>query len=276
MIITKIQGGIGNQLFQYAVGRSLTEQYKVPLKFDIEWYKTSEFRRFLLDKFNISGEIATIQEIQRLNPEGFFAKTFTKKSTFTETEDRFYDELLHLSGNAYLNGYWQSEKYFKNIEHILRKEFVLKESLPSPSDALVDHIQKTNSVSVHIRRGDYMAPKNIKTIGLLSPDYYSKAVELITKETSNPQFFIFSDDLDFAKTLSFPESSVYVTSDFGLEDYEELMVMSKCKHNILANSSFSWWAAWLNQNPSKTTIAPKNWFVSKTTDDLVPNEWRRI
>lgn len=283
MIIVNLIGGLGNQLFQYGAGRALSEHLGVPLKFDIRWYKKSHTRKYILDNFNIKGELATQEEIRKIKGSDISNKIrnilgIQNKNIFVEPGNYFYENFFNLPDNTYLSGdgHWQSYKYFENIENIIRSELTLKNPLPTSADKLLEQINTSNSVSVHIRRADYLAPKNLKLIGMCTPEYYKDAIDLITKEVESPKFFVFSDDLEWTKTLPFPENTTYVDSSFKLKDYEELVVMSKCKHNIIANSTFSWWASWLNKNHNKITIAPKSWFVARETKDLIPTSWRRI
>lgn len=277
MIIVNLIGGLGNQLFQYAAGRALSAHLGVPLKFDVSWFKNSTNRKYLLNNFNIKGEIASQKEIEKLNPEGL-KKLFFKNHVFIEPSHDYYVDFFNLPDNTYLDGdgHWQSYRYFEKIESIIRKDITLKNPLPESGNELAQKINQSNSVSVHIRRADYLAPKNLKLIGLCTPEYYKDAIKLINQKVKNPQFFVFSDDLEWSKTLPFGVNTTYVDSSLGLKDYEEFMVMSKCKHNILANSTFSWWAGWLNNNPNKIIVAPKNWFISRDTSDLIPTSWKQI
>ncbi len=291
MIITNLTGGLGNQFFQYAVGRALSKKLGVPLKCDTTWYEKSSRRKYLLNNFNISGEIASPDEIRHLKPENIFNKIMGKvfgfenkyklnKHVWREPEYRFCPEILNLPKNTYLDGdgCYQSYKYFEDIEHIIRKEFTLKEPLPKSSDVLVKDISTSNSVSIHIRRGDYLVSKNQKIFGVCDKEYYQKAASLMKEKISNPRFFVFSDDLEWSKTLPFPKDTTYIDSHFGLADFQELVIMSGCKHNIIANSTFSWWAAWLNNNPNKIVISPKKWFNAEemNTRDLIPETWIKI
>lgn len=277
-------GGLGNQFFQYAAGRALAEHLGVPLAFDVSWYEKSQWRKYLLDNFNVSGKVATKEEIKKVKKESWLTAIHTtifgvaNPHIFIEPGFQFYRDFLSLKDNTYLDGdgHWQSYKYFENIENIIQKELTLKNPLPKNAEGLLEKIHSTNSVSVHIRRADYLAPKNLRVTGLCTPEYYQNAIEFVNKKAANPQFFVFSDDLEWSKTLPFPKTTTYVDSSFGLKDFEELAVMSQCKHNILANSTFSWWAAWLNPNPNKLVVAPRNWFVSRSTEDLLPKNWVQI
>jgi hypothetical protein len=291
MIIVRVTGGLGNQFFQYAVGRSLSSRLGVPLKLDITHYENNPRRQYFLNNFNITGEIATQDEIKKIKPENIINKIAGKVlgienkyifSTHVHNEPhyRFWPEALHLPDNSYLDGdgHWQSYKYFTDIENTVRKEFTLKEPLPANADSLMKNIHDSNSVSVHIRRGDYLAPKNQKIFAVCGPAYYEKALSLLKEKVPDATFFVFSDDLEFARDLSFPKDTVYIDEQFGLKDFQECVIMSMCKHTITANSTFSWWAAWLNQNPDKIVTTPKKWFVLDThnSPDLIPKSWLEI
>ncbi|MCK4744844.1 alpha-1,2-fucosyltransferase, partial [Candidatus Parcubacteria bacterium] len=194
-----------------------------------------------------------------------------------EQHSHFDSKILKLIGNIYLDGYWQSEKYFKNIENSIRKEFTLKNDLQLKAKKLLRKIKNTESISIHIRRNDYISHKPANQYhGVCHLSYYKKAINVIIKKIDDPHFFVFSDDIDWCKKnlkIKFP--TIFVE---GNKDYEDLILMSKCKHNIIANSTFSWWGAWLNNNPNKIVIAPKKWFRKKSinTKDLIPKTWIKI
>ena len=271
MIITKLIGGLGNQMFQYAAGRRAAYVNKTELKLDTSWFKNPDGaikRDYLLNVFNIEEVFATKEEINKFNVRNQGLLTL------------FYKKILKINNNTYLEGYWQSEKYFKDIKDIIRKEFILKNKADVANQKMIRQIKNCDSVSIHIRRGDYVFDeKTNKYHGFCDLDYYLKAVVLIAKKVKNPQFFVFSDDPIWVKQnlhLKFPY--LYVDHNTGKKDYEDMRLMSECKHNIIANSSFSWWGAWLNKNKDKIVIAPKKWFreSSINTKDLIPKSWIKI
>lgn len=296
MIITRLSGGLGNQLFQYAVGLSLSVKNKDILKTDIISL-TNGARRYSLDGFNISGAVSTEKDIldiripsttdnsflgkvrRKLFRATEYHKLLNKKRYIVEPNSIFFPEILEIKNSCYLNGNWQSEKYFIDIADIVRKEFSLKNKLSEKASVFLNEIKSTESpVSIHIRRGDYISNKKTNSFhGTCSPDYYKKATDIIEKTVTSPKYFIFSDDIEWVEKnlkLNFP--TVYVSGN-NIPDYEEMVLMSKCKHNIIANSSFSWWGAWLNNNPNKIVIAPKKWFNTNTnTKDLIPENWITI
>ena len=248
MIIIKLIGGLGNQLFQYALGRNLAYINQTEFKLDITGFETYKLYSYSLQNFNIVENFATEVEIAKIKKTGLWKladklKPHYRRSVIKYKGYDFEPNILKLSGNFYLDGYWQSEKYFKDVENIIRKEITLKEPLPDKYEALIDNIKNSDSVSIHIRRGDYISNKKFSKIyNLLDEKYYQRAVKFIAEKISNPRFFIFSDDIEWAKrNLDIPYPKIFVSGENEMKDYEELILMSLCKHNITANSSFSWW-----------------------------------
>lgn len=285
MIVVKLIGGLGNQMFQYAIGRSLSLIHDVPLKLDISAFEDYDDRAYSLKYFKINGEIATALESARFTKAKFLKRSFEKlkpyyrRSIIVECCFDFDANILNAPGDVYLDGYWQSEKYFAEIENIIRKEFAVKTAQEGKNLELAELIASTDSVSLHIRRGDYISdPETKKVHGICNLDYYSSCVEQLTEKLRNPHFFVFSDDPDWARdnlNLSYPMTLV---NHNGMDkDYEDLRLMGQCKHHIIANSSFSWWGAWLCENPNKIVIAPERWFNDPNinTNDLIPNTWIR-
>ncbi len=289
MTITKLTGGLGNQLFQYAFGKNVSIQNQSELKLDTMSFESNKDRDFKLNLFNIDYKIADNKETEKfIKPNKVARKLFIViekikplgcKKYYKEKCFNYDNNINNLkSKNLYLEGYWQSEKYFKNIEDTIRKEFTLKEDLDKKYNQLLEKMKNSNSVSIHYRRTDYLLEKNTSIYESLSEDYYQNAIKTIEEKVNNPVYFVFSDDIEWIKkNAKLPSSTIFV-SDKNNKDYEEFMLMSKCKHNVIANSSFSWWSAWLNNNPEKIVIAPKNWFVDKNTNtnDLIPDNWIRV
>lgn len=300
MIITKIQGGIGNQLFQYAIGRNLALKNNTELKFDSSFFNNTDIdtpRIFLLDKFNISGETISDNELRKIKLSNFQNRNTLKRivnkflKIIEETkpiQERkfvsfrdiiFHPEVLQIrtKKNIYLAGNWPTDKYFSEIENVIRKDFTLKSEFSQEAKKISDKIINSNSISIHIRRGDYENIEKTKSLhgGICTLDYYIQAIELI--KINNPEFFIFSDDIAWVKDNFKINHPITYVSGNNIPDYEELILMSQCKHNIIANSTFSWWGAWLNHNSNKTVIAPKKWFNSDTDiSDLIPEGWTKI
>jgi hypothetical protein len=287
MIVINLKGGTGNQLFQYALGRHLSIKNNVPLKLDTSGLIRANavgdiYRPFTLEDFRIHKEVATQDEIRRLKyPYGIFSKAW-RFISFHASRDKntlFNPRILSKTGDIYLDGFWQSPNYFDSIRDTLLAEFTLEKPLGSGAAKLAAMIDSSESVSLHVRRGDYAAnPRVAYEFGACTSEYYTNAVTHIhTAAPVTPTFFIFSDDIPWVKqNLSLPETVVFVDEP-GITDTEELMLMSRSKHNIIANSSFSWWGAWLNQHQSKIVIAPKPWFDHQPYDkDLIPPSWIRL
>jgi len=289
MIITKLQGGLGNQIFQYTFGKSLAKKNNTDLKLDLSFYNDKQNnlqRNYSLKYFNTKENIALDKETKKLKKNewkdgrrSFFHNLFfaNKSIYIKEKQFNFDKKILKTTEDIYLDGYWQSEKYFKDIEKIIKKELTLKERLSNRAKEIAKEIKNSNSISIHVRRGDYVKnPRTNSHHGLCSISYYEKSIKKITQQTQNTHFFIFSDDIKWAKKNLKTSSPTTFVEDS--KDHEDLILMSLCKHNIIANSSFSWWGAWLNNNPNKIIIAPQKWFndPKRNTVDLIPKSWIRI
>lgn len=280
MIISQLAGGLGNQMFQYALGRSLALRNNDMLKLDVSNYTSNNVSRtYKLDHFQIKAEIASPAEIKRLQPHPLLISRLIRAFKFRILKIEnvsFKPKLLQRKGDIYLEGYWQSEKYFTDIAETIRQDFSLKAKMVGAAEDLDQEIGKTaHPVSLHVRRGDYVANPLFNTC---SPAYYQTALRLINDRVADPRFFIFSDDIAWVREHLKLPTSAYFVSDPTIDDYEELALMSRCHHHIIANSSFSWWGAWLNPRPDKIVVAPKLWFsVSpKMYKDIVPTSWIKI
>jgi hypothetical protein len=287
MIIIKLSGGIGNQLFQYSLGRRLSIEKGVQLKFDISNYKNSS-RPFKLNNFKIVGEIATADEISNFvspfsNNYVNLIYRFFQKNIITNS-NRIYDEkflnfdsnVLHTSEDVYLSGYWQSYKYFEDYYSLFQEEFSLV-SNPTYLDTKMQNINLTgDSVSIHFRRGDYVTNPRIK---LLELEYYYSAVSYLNTQLCNPHYFVFSDDITWVKNNFYVENKItYINPNNYFDECNELLLMSRCSHHIIANSTFSWWGAWLGKDKQKKIIAPKYWYHDRPNfmDDLIPSDWIQL
>jgi hypothetical protein len=285
MIVSHIIGGLGNQMFQYAAGRTLAHFNKTIVKLDVTSFEKDKLRTFDLLCFNANIAFATKQEINDLLPAHNFEKAFqyfsplSRRSYYREKEFHFNKQVLSLGKNVYLKGYFQSEKYFLHAKNIIRSEFTFKSNVIDSAKQFALKLNGQNSVAVHIRRGDFS--KNSETTdyhGTLEINYYQEAMALIRSKIADPIFYFFSDDIKWVKeNFSLPNSTL-VSGEMTKNHIEDLYLMSQCRHNIIANSSFSWWGAWLNDNPTKIVIAPEKWFNKgpKDTQDLVPEEWIKI
>ncbi len=292
MLISHIIGGLGNQMFQYALGRSLALAVGAELRLDIaDFANYSLHQGFELSRvFNAHIQIASEQDIQMLlgwRGTSLFRKVLRRRNLSILRSERFVVEpefaywpgINEVGTNGYLVGYWQSEKYFSMIEDVIREEFTFKEEMNAVNAELANRIDASNAVSLHVRRGDYAYdPKANSVHGLCELSYYSRAVSHMATHLDSPVFFVFSDDVSWVKEnleVDFP--CVYIEHNKGTSSYNDMRLMSLCRHHIIANSSFSWWGAWLNPDPEKIVIAPRQWFCNGFDDgNLVPSRWIRL
>lgn len=287
-MIIKIKGGLGNQMFQYAFGRALSLSKKCPLELDTLGYtqKTADTPRvFSLDYFNIQASIANEEKVKKYY--SFSYRFLRKLGRFFRPEKLYAFDSRQISGvtcGSYLEGWWQNEQYFSEHAEKIRKELSLKNPLSHTAEEKGKLISSAVlPISLHIRRGDYVSnPHYGQYHGLTSVDYYVKALEIMAvKAGRNFTVFVFTDDIAWAEThmpaITLLNKVIFV-SDAHIPDYEEIILMSKCEHHIIANSSFSWWGAWLNPNPKKVVIAPKQWVADQSINekDATPPEWLRI
>lgn len=283
MIIIKLRGGLGNQLFQYALGRHLAVLNHTELKLDMSLLGQAHDwtpRKYSLDSFNIQATQATKDEIKQLRGSwNKFSQLLGLQPSahVTEPHFHFYPPILSLKKDVYLDGYWQSEKYFIDIAPLIRQDLTPKTSLSNSCLTLKNLITQSNAVSVHIRRGDYVSTsKSNHYFKPCEADYYQNAVAYLVNHIANPIFYVFSDDIPWAKAnsnIDFPTH--YIEGNSAQDD---LWLMAHCQHHIVANSTFSWWGAWLSRNPCKIVIAPQKWFATErfNTRDLLPTTWIRL
>ena len=290
MIIVKLNGGLGNQMFQYALGRMLAIKNKTRLKLDLtSFYHTKKSdtpRKYSLNVFNLPEDTLFYKPILPKSTitkkiHTLISKNSEKKNNIViEKNYKFDKNILNSPNNTKLIGYWQSEKYFNDIEKILKNDFTFPQKTSSKNNKLINSIKKENSISIHVRRGDYVKVKKTKEYhGILGVKYYQKAIKIINNKVNKPSWYVFSDDINWCRKNIKPDKNIkYIDHNRGDKSYEDMRLMSLCKHNIVANSSFSWWGAWLNSNMSKIVIATNKWFsnVSINTDDLIPSEWKKI
>ena len=266
MITVKIKGGLGNQLFQYAFGRSLSYDLNTELSFDLSYFDT-EYSKSLrhsiygLKLFNIKENIDTINFSNEMDEESSKHNYYLEASFNEITGFPSLNNFNKLQLPAYFDGYWQSEKYFIHNENIIRNELEFKIPLNGINKIIAEDILDHNSVAMHIRRGDY---HNQPHFGMCDTDYYNKSVSFIEKQVENPKFYIFSNDHQWVKkNIHIPHPTYHITHNDVEKGYEDLRLMSLCKHFIIANSSFSWWGAWLSRNNDKIVTIPNPWFISR-------------
>ncbi len=287
MIIVQLKGGLGNQLFQYAAGYALARNKNVELKVDCsELGKDATlgtFRNFELQKFTCNPIVASQTEVDFFLQKPFLKKYFQKilpgylRDVYKEKYFSFDLNFLKTSNHIYLKGYRQSEKYFVQYKQDISQIFQIRKELILSVEDLKQSISTQNSVSIHIRRGDYANNKiAFKTHGLLDEAYYNSAINLLKNKVNQIHFFVFSDDVNWVKSnIQLSNSITFITQNESASSITDFYLMQHCKHNIIANSTFSWWAAYLNPNPHKIVIAPKKWFNNApyNTKDLFPPDW---
>ena len=275
-------------MFQYAAGRSLALANGCRLKLDISGFDNYAIHNgYELGLFNIKAEIASVEEALRFvgsSPRiARFLRKRTgvgKKSYLLEQDFSFDPRFFNTTPPVYLDGYWQSWKYFEPYAAKIREELTLSNPLVGRNSELAKQIAQANSVSIHIRRGDYVTNQTTNKVhGFVGVEYYRETMRRIYDALSAPWFFVFSDDLAWAKSnLGLIDNVTFVDHNRGASSYEDMRLMSQCQHHIIANSSFSWWAAWLGYYPGKQVLYPANWFVENGKDIswLCPPGWIRV
>jgi hypothetical protein len=300
MLILKIKGGLGNQLFQYATAKQFSLIHQNQLFLDLSFYKNEKFLNiFRLDRYNFEINYADPPEIHNMKEKGIskLKMKFLNKLFLSHTSNEYllindinflhYSNKLNISPKiTILDGWFANPNYFQNIRHLLLQDFTLK-TISSKTKHWSDLIKERNSVAIHIRRNDYISSNYFNQ---LSTSYYNEALKYINSKIDNPTFFFFSDDLEWVKkNFSFLSNSFFVDINIKKQNYystysdtEDLYLLSLCKHQIMANSTFSWWGAWLNMNANKIVIAPKIWYRDKnaqnkySNSEFVPYNWIKI
>jgi hypothetical protein len=291
VILVKLHDGLCNQMFQYAAARRLAAAHKTSVRIDTSWYDSipakATPRTFELDKFQITGTRASHWETigtdgvrntpRRELPVALYRKVRPRYRFVGERQFHFDPGILQLPDNVCLFGYWMSEKYFVDIAETIRREFAFRDPPDPDNEEWATKMREGASVAVHVRRGDYVNdPEATAHQGLCSVDYYNRAIEFMRARVPEARFFVFSDDLDWARdNLMLGEGAEFVSNNRGAASDQDLRLMTFAHHNILANSSFSWWGAWLNQNVSKLVVAPRRWMndLSFDTRDILPSDW---
>lgn len=294
MIIVRLKGGLGNQMFQYAAARRLAHHHNTELKLDLSFLEGDQKgctrRSFELCHFCIQAEIATSFEIAQLTESGKqllknIVARFYQVSALAQYNSNVYFEphfhfdptILNMPDNTLMDGYWQSELYFIDIADIIHHEFRFSSDMKGENQAVAEEILGVNAVSLHVRRGDYVQAARISARhNICDLDYYLRAEEFVMQHVKSPVFYVFSDDPEWVKdNLALNSLARYVNHN-NTKGYEDLRLMSLCKHHIIANSSFSWWGAWLSTNSNKLVVAPTRWFSDTTTNtsDLIPRSWQ--
>lgn len=292
MVIVKITGGLGNQMFHYAFGRALALRHGASLKLDLSAFSRTRDRAYGLAVFCIHDEVASQAELRQF--DGAFkigrsrwrdrlSQPFKKRGTLLRLPERQF----HFNRNAltipdgadvYVYGGWQSERYFADFADTIRRDFTFRYEPFGRNAELTEFMRSVNAVSLHVRRGDYVSDgRYVGVNGSLNLDYYRRAIEYVAGRVPNPHFFVFSDDPDWVRqNLDVAATSVFIDHNNNPEGaHEDMRLMSICRHHIIANSTFSWWGAWLAANPDKIVVGPRQWFVGRhaNTRDVLAHSW---
>lgn len=292
--IVKLNGGLGNQMFQYAFACALEEKFNKKVSFDFCYFDevklcdTVTTRVYELDAFGICCPKASENDLANVKRPDFkskFKNTLAKKypalfgiNYVREKYTSIYDEkILNYPDYIYYEGYFQNEKYFKHLRNLLLEQFSVKVPIDEKNQKVLDNILNTNSVSIHVRRGDYVTLDYVNKIhGTCSLDYYNHAINYIASKVKKPYFYLFSDDTDWViKNLKIDYPFTIVDFNSG-KGWFDMHLMKNCKHNVTANSSFSWWGAWLNDNPRKIVVAPERWTSQKQKCNIIPASWIKL
>ena len=284
-LYVRLMGGLGNQLFQYATARSRADELRVELVLDRRYVeRKAQHTGLAIDHFAVRARGLNATEVGKFSEIKLRIARLLKRharpvfSTYWETRFNFDQEVKGASSGSMLCGFWQSERYITNPQQI-RSDLVLNTPFSPAAAVVAATIDRCQSVALHVRRGDYLKDqKTMERYGLCSVDYYQAAIAHILVEVKGATFFVFSDDTAWVKEhLAVGDRCTFVSCK-DIPPQEDLLLMSLCKHQIIANSTFSWWGAWLNNNCDKIVVAPAPWFDDQTiaAQDLIPHTWHQI
>jgi hypothetical protein len=296
-VVARLFGGLGNQMFQYATARALALRRGAALKLDITAFTeigSHTERQYELDFLQIQastaddadlGQFGRVRKTKVLWLDRVLRRLRIDRSIgawpmYRERHFQFDPAVPELRAPVYLDGYWQSERYFSDIAALLRQEFSAKAPLDPQNAAFERRIDAVNAVSLHVRRGDYVAnPGASRVHGICQLDYYQRALDHISLHAEAPHLFVFSDDQQWTRAnLGLAAAMTFVDVNPQDRGYRDMSLMARCRHHIIANSSFSWWGAWLNPSREKIVVAPERWFSDTRNDtrDLIPPSWVRL
>lgn len=284
MIAVRIRGGLGNQLFQYACGRAQALRLGTELALDLRDWNSPRPFDFGLRHFDI--QVVDPVGLPMARGDGLWrtlAKAFSasRMGSFREKGMAYDPRIREVRDHTLLKGYWQSEKYFADKTDQIRRDLRIV-TPPGPETArLMDEIAEAPAVSLHVRRGDYVTNTKYNAAhGTTGLEFYTQAMERIAEATgTEPVVYAFSDDADWVRdNLALPFEMRVVSHNDGATAHDDLRLMSACRHHVIANSTFSWWGAWLNPSPEKIVIAPKRWYADplKVNPDITPDSWIRL
>lgn len=289
MIIVRLEGGLGNQMFQYALGKAVAKKHNTSLRLDTTFLldrtlKNTVFRNYDLDILNLEVKIAQQEDIEQVLtavPEyslsekikfRFLKSTipYFRKNEFYEKQFYAFDpNVFNTQKNVYFYGYWQNQHYFNHIKDELQKDFSFRNPLSENENTLLSEINSENAVAINVRRTDYISDQETNEfMGVITGSYYPEAIKIVKQKISKPRFYIFSDDIEWCRE-HFKDLENHVIVDHSYKGHKfssYLRLMSSCKHFIIPNSTFAWWAVWINQNNNKVIVQPKNWVNDKSKD----------
>lgn len=289
MIVAQISAGIGNQLFQYATARAVSLRANLPLRLDLAYYSIQRNRSHRLEAYNLpaspamdddlSPYFSTLHKrryVRRIAQTINTLRPFAWRRIIQEKSAKFDPRLLAVRRSVYLSGFWQCERYFEDLASTIRQELTLTTPVPDCYRCALAQIEACESVGLVVRRGDYLNIPN--TQGICTLEYYRRAIEVITAKAPGRRVFVFSDDIQWCKeNLAFEAEAVFVPNETPERPEEHLRILSKCRHFILANSSYAWWGAWLSPYRDKVVIGPAKWMQKAAQlGDLLPAQWLRI
>jgi hypothetical protein len=302
-VATHLLGGLGNQLFQYAAGRALADRLGARLVLDATAFRTGYCRRpFELDRYPIQAVVAwrgfrkgprrgpvrlpdSAGPVERalrfagsiIGRQGDLGPGRPRLDVLIQRGVDYDPRFGSITGSTYLAGYWQSYRYFESSAETIRRELLRPAPPPGANREWLSRIAATNAVCVHIRRGDYLLARELRVHGLCSPGYYEKAMRRMAERLQQAEFFLFSDDHQWCRE-NFDQTRVHLVDANGPDGaVEDLRLMAACRHHVIANSSLSWWAAWLADHPGQVAIAPEPWFAHlAATPDLLPKHWETL
>jgi len=292
-VVVALSDGLGNQLFQYAAARAISLRAGIPLYLDLQNFELGDgYRQYMLGAFRIVEQFAD-DALRRafLGPRSTAQTRWWpqrlldslrpahRRFCHWQTEWRFYPELLAVRCGCYLRGYWQSERYFADVADVLRSELVLRQLPQGNAAAVVRQIAACpNSAALHVRRGDYLAPHTAGIHGVCGIEYYRAAVQHVRRTAGDVRWWIFSDDLQWVRREPFLSSLGQVVESDVQDPLGDFLAMRCCRHFVIANSTFSWWAAWLGERQGSVVVAPQRWFLDPTRDakDVVPKRWVQL
>lgn len=284
----RMSGGLGNQMFQWAFARMIQETTDMDVLLDMSFFsepyainRPYQLGVFELEPIFVKDEMTKfkLDLIWKTKKFPIIARLLGMK-LYREAHFEFDQSFEKISSNTYIEGFFQTEIYFKNIAEQLRKDFTFVRNPSKENREIISQIKNENSISVHIRRGDYVSKARYKNKYFhCSMDYYKRAVDYIAEKYPNPTVYVFSDDIKWAaQNLDLPYVCNYISNNKGAQSWEDMRLMSCCKHNVIANSSFSWWGAWLNSSPEKIVVAPEKWFQDDkiVQTDVIPEKWIKM